>query len=165
MRRLVILVCALAAAGLIAAVPSTAQTGAQTAAPPQALTFQGEVALWTMAIKPDKIADFEAVMAKLRDGLAKSAKPERRQQGAGWKIMKMSTPLPDGNVAYVHMINPVVPGADYTIMQTLYDEFPNERQSLYELYRGAFVKNLSVATGSVVLDLSKTPEASSPSAP
>ena len=52
---------------------------------------------------------------------------------------------------YIHVINPVVPGADYTIMQTLYDEFPEERQALYELYRGAFAKNLSLATGNVVL--------------
>jgi hypothetical protein len=34
-------------------------------------------------------------------------------------------------------------------MRILYDAFPDESRELYELYRGAFVKNLSLATGSV----------------
>jgi hypothetical protein len=128
-------------------------------AQPQAFTFQGDIALWTMAIKPDKTADFEKVMTKLQEALSKSQKPERGRQLAGWKVMKIETPLPDGNIAYVHVIHPVVPGADYTIMQTLYDELPDERQALYELYRGAFAKNLSLATGRLTLDMAKTPQA------
>jgi hypothetical protein len=100
-------------------------------------------------------ADFEKVMAKLRTALLKSSDPARRQQAAGWKVMRMTQPLSDGTIAYVHIVHPVVKGADYTIMQTLYDAFPEERQSLYELYRGAFAKNLSLATGSIVVDLSR----------
>lgn len=53
--------------------------------------------------------------------------------------MRLEKPLPDGNVAYVHVINPVVADADYAVMQALYDAFPEERQALYEFYRGAFV--------------------------
>ena len=30
----------------------------------QKLTFDGDTALWTMAIKPDKTADFEQIMAE-----------------------------------------------------------------------------------------------------
>ena len=44
---------------------------------------------------------------------------------------------------------------DYAIMQTLYEAFPDERQALYEQYRGAFAKNVSLATGSLVVDLSR----------
>lgn len=124
---------------------------------PQKLTFDGDVALWTVGIKPDKTADFEKVMAKLHEALLKSSQPDRKQQAAGWKVLKMAQPLPDGTIAYVHMINPVIRGADYTVMQTLYDEFPDERQALYDLYRGAFAKNLSLAVGNVVVDLTKTP--------
>src|SRR5262245_7487398 len=68
---------------------ASASAQAQAQAEPQKLTLPGNVALWTVAIKPDKTADFETIMAKLRDGLAKSAKPERRQQAAGWKLMKV----------------------------------------------------------------------------
>ena len=135
----------LSAIGIVPAAAQQAQ---------QALTLEGKVALWTVAIKADKTGDFETIMAKLRDGLSHSTKPERRQQAAGWKIMRVGNALPDGTVAYVHIIDPVVPGADYTIMQVLYEEFPDERQKLYEMYRGAFGKNLSMATGTIALDLS-----------
>ena len=120
----------------------------------QKLIFDGDVALWTVAIKPDKTADFEKIMAKLREALAKSSDPQRRQQADGWKVMKVAKPLPDGNIAYVHVVNPVVKGADYTIMQALYDAYPDERAALYELYRGAFAQSLALATGSIAVDLS-----------
>ena len=55
------------------------------------------------------------------------------------------------------MVHPVVKGADYTIMQTLYEAFPDEGRALYEQYRGAFAKNLSLATGSIAVDLSQAP--------
>lgn len=121
----------------------------------QALTFEGDTALWTMAIKADKTADFESVMKKLRDALTQSPDPKRKQQAAGWRVMKISKPLPDGTVAYVHIIHPVIAGVDYTIMKTLYDAFPNESKTLYEQYRGAFDKNLSLATGTTVIDMSQ----------
>ena len=130
---------------------------ATQAAPPaptahQKLTFEGDTALWTVAIKPDKTADFEQVMKRVREALMKSADPQRQKQAAGWKVMRISKPLGDGNVPYVHIVHPVVTGADYTIMQILYDGFPDERQALYELYRGAFAQNLSLATGTIVAE-------------
>jgi hypothetical protein len=119
------------------------------------LTFDGDVALWTVAIKPDKIGDFERVIARLREALVNSDELQRRQQAEGWKVMKMSRPLPDGNVAYVHIISPVVAHADYTVMQILYDELPDERQELYDLYRGAFANNLALSVGNVAVDMSR----------
>ena len=145
------------AAALVA--PEPAVLHAQEGHPGQAsaFTIDGEAALWTVAIKADKTQDFESVMTKLREALLKSQKPERQQQAPGWKLLKIDKPMPDGNIAYVHVINPVVRGADYTILQILYDEFPNERQMLYDLYRGAFAKNLSLVAGAIAVDLSKTP--------
>ena len=129
---------------------------AQEPAPPK-LTFDGEIALWTVAIRPDKTADFEAIMTKLREGLMKSSRPERPQQAAGWRVVKMAKPLPDGNIAYIHVISPVVREADYTVMQILYDELPDQRQALYDSYRAAFAQNLSLAVGNVAVDLAKAP--------
>jgi len=143
----------------LSAVVAAAVTGqgahAQSAATPpaQKLTFAGDAALWTVAIKPDKTAAFEQIMTRVRDALAKSPDPSRQRQAAGWKVMKIEKPLPDGNIAYVHVISPVVAGADYTVMQILYDAFPDERQALYEMYRDAFAANLSLATGPVAVDL------------
>jgi hypothetical protein len=50
-------------------------------------TLDGQAALWTVAIRPDKTADFERVLAKLREALLKSDKPERRQQAQGWTVL------------------------------------------------------------------------------
>ncbi len=123
----------------------------------QGVTFDGDTALWTVAIKGDKTADFEQILGKLREALTKSEKPERKQQGAGWRVVKTPKPLPDGTVAYVHVINPVVKNADYSIMTILYEGFtdPTEQKALYDLYRGAFDKNLGAAGYTQVADLSK----------
>ena len=43
--------------------------------------------------------------------------------------MRMTQPLADGTIAYVHIVHPVVKDVDYGIMQTLYEAFPDERQS------------------------------------
>ena len=134
-----------------------AQTASESA--PKKLTFDGDVTLWTVAIKPDKTQAFEQIMAKVGTALAGSTDPTRQRQAAGWKVMKIEKPLPDGNVAYVHVINPVIHDADYTVMQILYDAFPDERQALYESYRDAFAANLSMATGPVAVDLAPKPAA------
>jgi hypothetical protein len=145
-------VCAAIGVGLIA------RLDAQNGQPAhQRLTFDGDTALWTMAIKPDKTADFEQIMAKMRAALMKSSDPVRRQQAAGWKVMRMTQPLSDGTVGYVHIVHPVVKDADYAIMQALYEAFPDESRALYEQYRGAFAKNVSLATGSIAVDLSAQP--------
>jgi hypothetical protein len=133
------------------------------------LTFNGETALLTVAIRPDQTAEFERVLSRLQAALKASTDPERRKQAEGWKVIRLSTPLPDGNIAYIHVIDPVVPGAGYGVMQILYDAFPDERQQLYELYRAAFVRNVALAVGSVAVDMngaaSTTSPASQPSTP
>lgn len=118
------------------------------------LVLKGDLALWTVAINPDKAADFERVLARVRDALQKSDKPERKQQAAGWRVLKVDQPLPDGTIAYVHIISPVA-NADYTLLKAIYEEFPTESQQMYETYRAAFAKNLALASGSVVMDMSK----------
>jgi len=128
---------------------------AQQAAP-QKFTLDGDLALWSVSIRPDKTADYEQVLNKVKEALTKSQAPEAKQQLAGWKVMKAAKPMPDGNIIYTHVITPV-PGADYNILQVLYATFtdPTEQKNLYDLYRGAFVGNLGISSGSVAVDLSK----------
>jgi hypothetical protein len=145
-------------AGALMLLPAFAQGDAGVhAQAAQALTFDGDVALWSLAIKPDKTADFEAIMGKVRDALLKSEKPERKAQAAGWRVIKSNTPMMDGSVVYTHVISPVVKGADYTIVAILYEGFtdPTEQRALYEQYRAAFGANLGASAGNVVTDLSK----------
>lgn len=89
-------------------------------------------------IKPDKTADFENTMAKLKDALAKSAKPERKQQAEGWRIFKAAEPGPNGSVIYVSFMEPVVKGADYSASAVLAEAFPDQVRALYDVYAAAF---------------------------
>jgi hypothetical protein len=143
-------------AGAILILPAFSQSAlAQEKAPPKT-TYTGDVVLAAYTINPGKEADYEKVIATLKDALAKSSKPEAKQQLAGWRVVKMAKPMPDGNIIYTHVITPV-PGADYNILQVLYATFtdPAEQKELYELYRGAFAANLGISTGAVAADLGK----------
>ncbi len=141
-------------AGAIIMLPAFSQDHG-TAYAQEALTFAGDTALWSIAIKPDKTADFEQIMRKVRDALMNSENAQRKQQAAGWKVIKGLTAMPDGNIVYTHVISPVVRGADYAILNILYEEFPAEKSELYELYVGAFGAALPGATGNVAVDLSQ----------
>ena len=78
-----------------------------------------------MHIKPDKTADFETVMAKLHEALAKSDKPERKQQAAGWKIYKSTEPVRAATCLRA-ILSPALKGADYTVAKILAEVFPTE---------------------------------------
>ena len=144
----------LAGAMLVLPALSTPALAAQAA--PQKFTLDGDLALWSVSIRPDKTADYEQVLNKVKEALTKSAAPEAKQQLAGWKVVKALKPMPDGNIVYTHVITPV-PGADYAVMQVLYGAFtdPAEQKTLYDLYRGAFVSNVGLAAGTVAVDMSK----------
>ncbi len=100
---------------------------------------EGEAALVTIFIKPDKAADFEVVLGKLKEALQKSEKPERKQQAAGWRIFKSTQPGPQNSVIYVMRIDPVVKGQEYDISRLIAEVFPVEVQELFAKYKEAFV--------------------------
>jgi hypothetical protein len=123
----------------------------------QALTFDGDTAILTVAIKPDKTAEFEQIMNDVRAALMKSEKPERKQQAAGWKVVKSGTPMKDGTIVYMHVIDPVVKGADYTILAILYETTTDAaaQRAIFEKYRDAFAASLGGGAFTTVVDLSK----------
>ena len=127
------------------------------AQPAQALTFDGDTALWSVTIKPDKTADFEQIMTRVKEALMKSDKPERKEQAAGWRVVKGNTPMKDGTIIYTHVISPVVKGADYTILSILYEANadPAEQRKLFETYRDSFAANLGASVATTAIDLSK----------
>lgn len=142
-------------AGAMLVLPALSQSAFAQAAPTK-FTMDGDLSLWSVAINADKTADYEKILAKVKEVLSKSSAPEAKQQMAGWKVIKMAKPMPDGKIIYTHVITPV-PGADYNILQVLYATItdPTEQKTLYDLYRGAFAGNLSLAAGAVVVDMSK----------
>jgi hypothetical protein len=110
--------------------------------------FAAEQGVIFNTIKPDKVADFETVIAKLRKALETSKDPIRNQQGWGWKIFKAAEPGPNGSVLYVFVMDPAVKGADYGIAKILAEAYPTEIMELYRMYIGAFAP-----TGQTLLNL------------
>ena len=144
-------------AGALMLLPAFSQGHGGVRAQGQALTFDGDTAILTVTIKPDKTADFEQIMADVRTALMKSEKPERKQQAAGWKVVKSATPMKDGTIVYMHLISPVVKGADYTILAILYEANPDPaaQRAIFEKYRDAFAASLGGGAFTTVVDLSK----------
>ena len=108
----------------------SAQQGTAQEPDKPVLTLTGDVALITILIKPDKTADFEAVLNKLKEALQKSDKPERKQQAAGWEVYKSAQPV-NGNAVYIMRIEPVVKGQEYDISRLIAEVFPVEVQEIF----------------------------------
>jgi hypothetical protein len=97
----------------------------------------GDAGLIFFPVKPERTADFEKIMAKLKEALAASPDPVHRDQAAGWKVFKAVEPGPNNTALYVFVVDPAVKGADYAFWKTLYESFPAEVQQLYRLYTAA----------------------------
>jgi len=116
---------------------------AQTTAQPHeagnnARVFASDAGLVLNFVKPDKTADFEAVIARVREAMQKSVNPERQQQAAGWKVFRAQEPGANGSVLYVFTMDPAVKGADYAVSAILAEAFPAEAQALYRTFAEAY---------------------------
>ena len=147
-------VVAVSALGMLLAIGSVghAQTPAAPAAPDQRFIGSGERGMIIIFVKPDKTADFEAVMAKLKEAIATPDKPDDpaatpeaakaaaelkarkakwRKQAEGWSVLKVAEPM-GANATYVWSLNPAVDGGDYNPTPILYDNFPyDDAQALF----------------------------------
>jgi hypothetical protein len=99
--------------------------------------FASDAGIMLKFVKPGKTADFESTVDKLREALARSRNPERRQQAQSWRVFKAVEPATNGDAVYVFEIDPVVSGADYNVARILAEAFPVEAKSLYRRYADA----------------------------
>jgi hypothetical protein len=104
---------------------------------PNARVITSPAALIFNLIKPDKTVDFELIMRRVHDALAKSSDPLRQKQAAGWKAYKAAEEH-KGSILYLIVIDPAVPGADYSISRILAEAYPAEVQDLYVKFRDAY---------------------------
>jgi hypothetical protein len=125
--------------GMLSAAPVFAQQPA-AAAPAQQnpFVFPGDAGVVLNFVKADKTGDFEMILGKVKEALAKSDKPERKQQATGWKVFKASEPGPNGAVIYAFVIDPAVKGGDYSVGNILVEGFGAEGQTLYKTYSESF---------------------------
>lgn len=155
-----IVVAVLSATLVEAKTPLPTQESAQSPAPqaqsgPTTRVFGSDAGLVLNFVKTDKAADFEAVMAKLKEALAKSEKPERKQQAESWKVFKAVEPGPPGSALYVFIIDPPVKGADYTVSTILAEGFPQEVQALYKQYAESYSQGQNFVNLTLVAALGK----------
>jgi hypothetical protein len=134
LRGLQVFVSGIALAGFTLA--GTAVASAQEAAKP-VLTLEGDATVMIVLIKPDKTADFEAVVAKYKEALGKSDKPARKEQLAGLKIFKSPTAM-GGNTAYIFVADPIVKGEEYDITRVINEVFPSEVTDMFNKYKESY---------------------------
>ena len=135
------------ALGLIAGVLSASTVYAQAApaapaaqaAAPTKRVFASDAGMVLNFIKPDKTADFEAVMVKLKEALQKSDKPERKSQAASWKVFKSPDPA-GANVLYVYVIYPSEKDADYQVSNIIAEAFPTEANEILKKYAECYAR-------------------------
>lgn len=140
--------------GVLSAGTAYAQQPAAQAAT-NTRVFASDAGLVLNFIKPDKTADFEAVIAKLKEAMQKSSKPERKQQAAGWKVFR-SPDMAGANVLYVFVIDPNVKGADYSVANLIAEGFPPDQVSaIYTQYAGAYAQGQNIINLTLLSDLGK----------
>jgi hypothetical protein len=108
------------------------------AAPPQ--VFGSDVALVLNFIKADRTADFEAVIARLKEALQKSERPERKQQAVGWRVFKAAEPGPAGTAIYLFVIDPPLKGANYSVAALLAEGFPAQAEVFQQDFAGTLAQ-------------------------
>ena len=143
-------------AGVLSASTVYAQAApAQAAAAPTKRVFASDAGMVLNFIKPDKTADFEAVMVKLKEALDKSDKPERKSQAASWKVFK--SPEPAGaNVLYVFVIDPAVKDADYTVSNILAEAYPPaELNTIYKQYADSYAQGQNIINLALIAHFGK----------
>ena len=82
------------------------------AEPPDPMKFTQPSLMVFFAIAPEGTAEFEALLAKVKETLAKSDKPERKAQAASWTVIKVNEPQ-NGAVQYICIIPNVAKDATY----------------------------------------------------
>lgn len=122
----------------VAQIPATAQPAAATATSKDYVFSTGAGMLF-FYVKPDKSAEFEAVVTRLSEALDKTTDPVRKQQAASWRILK-SVELQTDSPVYVFVFDPAVAGADYDPVKVLSEGAPPDLQALYGQLKDATIR-------------------------
>ena len=150
---MLIAVVVLTSSGLAYAQAAPAAQAPAAAPAPQARVFTGDVGLMFNVIKPDKTADFEMVVGKLKEALAKSDDPVHKQMAQGWRVLKNPEPIQGGNYLYVFLVDPVVKDADYTVSRVLAKAFPAEVQELFKVYSACFAGGVTLQNYTTLVNM------------
>ena len=82
-------------AGAILMLPAFSQNAGVQAQAPQKLTMDGDLALWSVAIRPDKTGDFEKILGKIKEALTqvrRRPKPSSSWPAGEWSRCRSRCP-------------------------------------------------------------------------
>jgi len=120
--------------------PATpAATPAAPTGPPVTYEFPSGAGLLILHVATAKVADFDAVLVRLKEALVKADASTRKLQAANWIIYK-SAEKPGDSVAYLFLFDPAVPKASYDPLLVLAEALPAEAQPLYERMKAAVLR-------------------------
>jgi hypothetical protein len=94
------------------------------------------------------------IMGKLKEALAKSENPQRKQQAAGWKVFKSADKAGE-NFLYVYVIDPSVKGADYQVSNIIAEAFPTEANDLLKKYADCYAQGMNILNLVILQELGK----------
>lgn len=114
--------------------PELPPTGA-----PADYMFPSGAGLLLFHVAPAKVADFEAVLARLKEALTKADTATRRLQAANWMIYK-SAEKPGDAVVFLFLFDPAATTASYDPLLVLAEILPAEVQPLYQRMKDAVVR-------------------------
>ncbi len=147
----------LAPAAAFAQATTTSGSGSTTAQQPAAaqpapaapkVPFTTPAGILLVQIKPDKTADFEEMVGKLKAGFAKTQDATLKSQAAGFKVYKSAEPF-GANALYVVQLEPTVPNSEYELFNMLLRTMTPEEQraegvaDMWKRYADAFAAGLS----------------------
>jgi hypothetical protein len=95
------------------ATPGNATPGGPPTIDPGAATFVSAAGMMLVTVKPDKTADYEAVITALQEALARAEDEETRTLAAGWRVYKAIDLDAKANAIYIHVLDPLVTNTDY----------------------------------------------------
>lgn len=143
------------ALGAMSALLIGAPAHAQAPAQPSPFLFPGGAGLVINFIKPDKAAEWEGILDKIKEGLKASEKPERKAQASSWKVYKASEPAKDA-VIYLWLLDGAPVDQEYSMVKLMTELFPKEAADLYKQYSDAYTPpNLQIFHLTLVKDFSK----------
>ena len=102
-------------------------------------------------IRAERSTDFELLFERLKTGLTASADEGRKQQIAGWRLLKQNASTAEGHLLYVAVIDPVVAGAEYDMARLLAEVYPAEGAALYQTLLASHVQPTVQATSLTAL--------------
>jgi hypothetical protein len=131
--------------------PPAGQTPPAAAAPAPTepkVPFTTPAGMLLVQIKPDKTADFEEMIGKLRAGMAKTSDEGLKKQAAGFKVYKAAEQF-GANTLYVVFVEPTAPNSEYELFNMLLRTMtPDEQRDpaakgMWDRYAAAFAAGLN----------------------